>query len=126
MRKRGIFLAVVAPALIVTVWGARALMPQTACNVSYAQYKALPMKMSYDKAKGLLGCDGKLLSRGEYDGKLVIETYAWRGAAWLYGRVETVFINNSLENKSLALSDLFSWTSEVESTDEGHRHRALY
>jgi hypothetical protein len=100
-------------------------MPQTACNVSYAQYKALAMKLSYDKAKGLLGCDGKLLSRGEYDGKLVIESYAWRGAAWLYGRVEAVFINNTLEEKSLVWSDVFSWTSEAESTDVGNRHRSL-
>ena len=123
---RGVALVVAAAAaLIVAVGGVRALMPQTACNVSYAQYKALPMKVSYDKAKGLLGCDGKLLSREEYDGKLVIESYAWRGAAWLYGRVEAVFINNSLEKKSLLRSDLVSHHDEAEATDVGLRHPAL-
>jgi len=109
-------------AVIVGVAVTRAMLPQTACNVSYAQYRALPMKISYDKAKGLLGCDGVLVSRQADDGKPVLETYAWRGAAWLYGRVEAGFINNSLEMKSLNLADVFSQQSEMASTDEGRRH----
>ena len=115
LRRLAVVLAAFA-AVIVVVAVTRAMLPQTACNVGYAQYSALPMKISYDKAKGLLGCDGMLISREAYDGKLVIEAYAWRGTAWPYGRVEAGFINNSLEKKSVRWLDLLSWTDDVQVT----------
>jgi hypothetical protein len=118
MRKL-VVLAVVAAALVAAGWWARAQMPQTACSVSHAGYRALPMKVSYDKARGLLGCDGKLVSRQER-GELVIQSYAWRGTGWLYGRAEAMFINDVLERKSFTSVGL-SVNMESEGTADGNR-----
>ena len=51
--------------------------------------------MSYDKVKKPLGYDGVLASREDYG--LVSEHFAWRGAAWPYGRLRLEFINNTLQ-----------------------------
>jgi hypothetical protein len=117
--RKSIVLAVAAAALVAAIWWARAQMPQTACSVSHAGYQALPMKVSYDKAKGVLGCDGKLVSRQER-GELVIETYAWRGTGWLYGRAEAMFIDNALEKKSFTSVGL-TVNMESNGTDKGYQ-----
>jgi hypothetical protein len=54
------------------------------------------MQMSYEAVKQSLGCDGVLVSKEDY-GQIVIERLAWRGAAWPYGRLDLVFINNTLQ-----------------------------
>jgi hypothetical protein len=99
---------VLAGVIVIALAGvavARALLPDTACSVTDTQYRALSMEISYDKARTVLGCEGVLISRSDL-GDLVIETYAWRGAAWPYGRVETVFMNRTLQKSSLLWLDL--------------------
>jgi len=77
------------------------------------------MKVSYDKARDLLGCNGQLVSR-QKRGELVIESYAWRGTGGLYGRAEAVFIDNALEKKSF-VSVGVTVNMESEGTDKGYR-----
>jgi hypothetical protein len=71
------------------------MLPNT-CRVCEGQFGKLSMQLSYDTVKQLLGCDGVLVSREDY-GQIVIEHFAWRGAAWPYGRLRLEFINNTLQ-----------------------------
>jgi len=90
-----IVLLLVVAAAGTAVAAARALLPAT-CEVAEERYNRLVMEMSYAKAKELLGCDGVLVAREAY-GQIVIEYYAWRGAAWPYGRLRLQFINDTLQ-----------------------------
>jgi hypothetical protein len=109
LKKLAIAVAVLLLAVIVVAIAgfgiARALLPRSACSVTEAQYRALSMEMAYEKARSVLGCDGVLLSKQTY-GDIVIETYAWRGTAWPYGRVQTTFINGTLQGTDLRWLDL--------------------
>jgi hypothetical protein len=66
------------------------------CAVSEAQFDELSMQMNYDAVTKLLGCDGVLVAKEDY-GQIIVEHFAWRGAAWPYGRLRLEFINNTLQ-----------------------------
>lgn len=121
-------LAVIAGllAVAVDVAIARAKLPQTACSVSDAQYRALPLQVSYEKAKALLGCDGGLMTREALGPNLVYEAYAWRGAGWPNSRVTAEFFGNALERKSIRSSlTLIYRTRHVEFSDSWRAKQAL-
>lgn len=105
LRVIAISLAVVAAFLALGITVARATLPSTDCTVTEARFATLAMEMSYDKAKGVLGCDGVLVGRTDY-GEIVIEHYSWRGTAWPYGRLNAQFINKTLQGTSKYWLDL--------------------
>jgi hypothetical protein len=109
LRKLAIAVALLLLAVaVVAIAGfgiARALLPGSACVVTEAQYKGLSMEMAYEKAISVLGCEGVLVSKQTH-GDIVIENYAWRGTAWPYGRVQTTFINGTLQGTELRWLDL--------------------
>lgn len=105
---------------------ARAKLPQTTCRVSDAQYGALPLQVSYERAKALLGCDGVLMTREALSPSLVYEAYAWRGAGWLNSRVTAEFFGNALERKSIRSSlSLIFQTRDVVFSDSWYAKQAL-
>jgi hypothetical protein len=95
LKGLGVVLLVAVAATAATIGVARALLPKT-CVVSEAQFDKLSMQMKLETVKELLGCDGILESKEDF-GQIVIERYAWRGAAWPYGRLRLDFINNTLQ-----------------------------
>jgi hypothetical protein len=90
-------------AVIVDAAIARGRLPQTACTVSDVDYRGLPLQVSYEKAKAILGCEGVLVRR-ETLPDLVYEAYAWRGAGWTNNRVIAEFFGDSLKRKSMRSS----------------------
>jgi hypothetical protein len=78
-----------------TIAAARASLPNT-CYVSEVQFDELSMQMNYDAVTKLLGCDGVLVAKEDY-GQIIVEHFAWRGAAWPYDRLRLEFINNTLQ-----------------------------
>jgi len=90
-----VLLLVVVTAVAATIAVARASLPDT-CPVSEVNFDELSMQMSYEAVKKSLGCDGALVSKEDY-GQIVIAHFAWRGAAWPYGRLRLEFINNTLQ-----------------------------
>lgn len=97
LKKVAIALVFVVAAIAATIGIARATLPATACAVREAEIDKLSMNMTYDKAKALLGCDGVLLSAEKFGDTLVIESYAWRGDVWPYGRFRAEFFNKTLQ-----------------------------
>ncbi|MES1180071.1 MAG: hypothetical protein ABUL43_02630 [Hyphomicrobium sp.] len=99
--KAFFLVAVVIVAVVAASYGvARLTLPETSCSVTEAQIDALVLsKMSYDDVSRALGCAGARKSREEY-GTIVVETYAWRGAVWPFGKFEGEFINGRLEGTS--------------------------
>ena len=95
LKAVAIGLVVIAVGSAATIAVARSLLPKT-CDVAEAQIEKLSMQMKYDEVKSVLGCDGVLQTKEDY-GQIVIEHYAWRGAAWPYGRFRAQFINNTLQ-----------------------------
>jgi hypothetical protein len=109
LKVLGLVLLVACTALAATIGIARALLPAT-CDISEAQFDKLAMEMEYAKVKELLGCDGVLVEKQDY-GQIVIEHYAWRGAAWPYARVRAEFINNTLQGTNKLWLDLkLTWS----------------
>ena len=94
-RALAILLLVLVAAVAATIAMARASLPNT-CAVSEAQFDELSMQMHYDAVRKLLGCDGVLVSKEDY-GQIVVEHFAWRAAAWPYGRLRLEFINDTLQ-----------------------------
>ncbi len=92
------FVAGVIILVIVSIGIARATLPNTSCSVTQDQIGALVMEtMSYADVKGVLGCDGVLVSMEDLgQGQLVFETYQWRGDVWPYGRLSARFINGKM------------------------------
>jgi hypothetical protein len=99
--KAFVLVAVIIVATAAAAYGvARLMLPETSCSVTEAQIDALVLsKMSYDDVSRALGCTGARKSREEY-GAIVVETYAWRGAVWPFGKFEGEFINGRLEGTS--------------------------
>ena len=95
LKVLAILLLIVVAAVAATITVARASLPGS-CAVSEHQFDKLSMQMSYDAVKQSLGCDGVLVSKEDH-GQIVIERFAWRGAAWPYGRIDLEFINNTLQ-----------------------------
>jgi hypothetical protein len=95
LKALAVLLLVVVVTASATIGLARVLLPRT-CDVTEAQFDKLAMQMRYEEVKGLLGCDGVLERKEDY-GQIVIEHYAWRGAAWPYGRLRGQFINDTLQ-----------------------------
>jgi hypothetical protein len=95
LKVLAVLLLVVVAAVPATIALARASLPDS-CIVAEAQFDKLAMQMSYGTVKELLGCDGVLVSKEDY-GQIVVERFAWRGAAWPYGRLRLEFINNTLQ-----------------------------
>jgi hypothetical protein len=91
----GVLLLLVVAAVGATIAVARASLPNT-CAVSEVQFDQVSMQMNYDAVKKLLGCDGVLIAKEDY-GPIIIEHFAWRGAAWPYARLRLEFINNTLQ-----------------------------
>jgi hypothetical protein len=85
----------VMTAVAATIAAARTSLPNT-CAVSEAQFDQLSMQMNYDAVRKLLGCEGVLVAKEDY-GQIIVEHFAWRGAAWPYGRLRLEFINNTLQ-----------------------------
>jgi hypothetical protein len=90
-------------AVIIDVAIARARLPQTVCSVSDDQYRSLPLEVSYEKAKAILGCDGVLVRR-ETLPNLAYEAYAWHGTGWINTRVVVEFFGDSLKRKAMRSS----------------------
>ena len=97
LKMLAIVLVFLVAATAATIAIARATLPATACAVREPEIDKLSMDMTYDKAKSLLGCDGVLLSKEKFGDSLVIESYAWRGDAWPYGRFKAEFFNKTLQ-----------------------------
>lgn len=95
LKVLAVLLLLVAAAVAAAITVARASLPGS-CAVSEHQFDKLSMQMSYDTVKQALGCDGVLVSKEDH-GLIVIERFAWRGAAWPYGRLDLEFINNTLQ-----------------------------
>ncbi len=90
----------IVAAIAAAIGIARATLPSSACAVAESQIDKLSMNMSYDNARSLLGCNGVLLSRETLGDSLVIETYAWRGNVFPYGRFRAEFYNKTLQATS--------------------------
>jgi hypothetical protein len=95
LKVLAVLLLLVVTVVAATITVARASLPDT-CPVSEVHFDELSMQMSYEAVKKSLGCDGVLVAKEEY-GQIVIEHFAWRGAAWPYGRFRLEFINNTLQ-----------------------------
>jgi hypothetical protein len=78
---------------------ANAQLPETSCKVSMAQYTTLKTGMSYDEARGMLGCDGIELSSSEMPGFKTI-MFMWTGAGGLGANMNAMFQNDKLQMKS--------------------------
>jgi hypothetical protein len=113
-------------AVAIDVAMSRAELPQTACSVSDAQYRTLPLRVNYERAKSLFGCDGGLVTREALGPNSVYEAYAWRGAGWPNSQVTAEFFGNTLERKSIrsSLSVVYQ-TSHAEFSDDWRAKQAL-
>jgi hypothetical protein len=113
-------------AVVIDVAMARTKLPRTACSVSDAQYRTLPLQADYEKAKTLFGCDGALVTREALGRDVVYEAYAWRGAGWPNSQVTAEFFGNTLERKSTrsSLSVVYE-THHAEFSDNWRVKQAL-
>jgi hypothetical protein len=83
-------------AVSIAVAAARLTLPASDCEVPFERLEKLKLEhMGYGDVAALLGCDGIRTGRADY-GKVQIEDYAWRLAAWPYGRFDGHFINGTL------------------------------
>lgn len=94
--------------LVLGYTGVRASLPPSACDVEEARFDTLILeKMRYGEVKAHLGCEGVRIAYQKYSDELIVETFAWRGAAWPYAVVKGEFINGVLhgtEKRTITLS----------------------
>lgn len=94
--------------LVLGYAGVRASLPPSVCAVEEERFDRLILeKMRYGEVKTRLGCEGVRIAYQKYSDDLILETYAWRGAAWPYAVVKGEFINGVLhgtEKRTITLS----------------------
>lgn len=111
-----VFSALVLVVPMSAVGAARALLPQSQCEVSQAQMFAVKLEISYSDVKAVLGCDG-VRHLGFHIEGLTSETYSWRGTAWPYATFTGHFYNGVLHGiDQVVLSLDFDWETPGQET----------